>query len=189
VQFGCGRGVHLPFHLLQLSQHLISDRSPIVRRLKPTIEYEHGLLDGAGMEKFKYVYFTEADQITMMRYGAIPSIVNMLNRTNYVAPQRMQMLNSEFMKSHNFDQLSIAELTKRKFKELNDTMTDEYEEVGRKRRRRRRRRLSDISTNTDSTHVSHEPFNLENECGVGIGEVGYLGKPSVHLPFGQHNRV
>lgn len=158
VQFGCGKGVHLPYHLLQLTQYLLSEK---LSKKPSKLEQKHkaGMLDNLNMSDVRYLYFTEADQVTSASPDVLHATVGMLNSTTYVAPQRMVMsAGSQFMHSPDFDSSSISDITAKKFLEA---------------RRSRRRKLL----------ASRDPFLLENECGVGAGEAGYLGKPDVHFPF------
>ena len=116
----------------------------------------------------RYVYFTEADQLTAVKDGdVLRSARAILNATNYVAPQRLQMHQSAVkLRAQGFDERSISALLAAAVERGQEAM------------------LSSSSSSSSAVAVAAEnfPFTLENECRPGQGEAGWLGKAAVHAP-------
>jgi hypothetical protein len=91
LQFDCHLGVHLPFHLLQVTQLLTKvEGKNKTSPLEPPINL--GNLFEESWGDIGYVYFTEADQLTSIKDGrTLRSLKAVLNRTTYVVPHRLDM--------------------------------------------------------------------------------------------------
>ena len=105
--FECAMGVHLPFHLLQAAQVLLTRGA---HSSKEPLSSAHVELQQWTWKKIKYIYFTEADQLTMIKDGdVLRDAKAMLNATNYVSPQRLQMRRGdEILRDPNLPNKSLS---------------------------------------------------------------------------------